>query len=105
MNYPAIRDVPFRERGDARHVEIRVFWAEGQEPKTFCGDNWCTGKCGLPALVISAEPCDGDGLFWKASGSQVACGPVMQSMRVQWDGEKVEVPDVHRARFQRLLWW
>jgi hypothetical protein len=102
--YPRIRD-QYRERSIPKHISVRVTWADGESPHEFCGDNWCKGECGLAALVILADPHDGQERFWKASGSQVAVGSVMQYFHVPWSGAKVEVPEQHRAHFRRLMWW
>lgn len=84
-----------------RHTALIVTMAEGVEPIRCCGDSWCTGKCGLPALCVPA----GDG--WpdcKAYGSQVACGMVVQPWRVTWTGNKVDVPEEQRSAL-RKKWW
>lgn len=87
--YPILGDVPYSESSSI-HCDIQVIWADGAPPVVFCGDNWCTGTCGLPALVIpGTEP-------RKASGSQVAMGQAFQSLRVKWKGPIVEVPVEHR---------
>lgn len=51
-----------------------------------CGHSWCTGGCGLPALVLNS-----DGRELRVYGAMVACGPVFQSWRVKWTGKKVPV--------------
>lgn len=104
--YPVVQDAPYDEsRPRFIHVDILVTWKEGDQPQRFCGDNWCTGNCGLPALIIPWPPCEGRERYAKVSGSQVACGPLMQAKRVEWMGEKIEVPEEHRADFNRRLWW
>lgn len=101
--YPRIKDAPF-EFGKT-HCEIDVTWAEGQESQRFCGDNWCTGTCGLPVLMIPWPSVQGRERWGKASGSQVACGSLMQCKRVEWTGSRVDVPNEHRADFEKRLWW
>lgn len=68
-----------------------------------CPDTWCSGKCGLPALVLKYREHE-----YKAHGSQVACGPVFQSFRVKaWTGEKIEA-DLSQCTAEGLLkrtWW
>lgn len=104
MSYPKIRDAPSSD--DARlHSEIDVTWREGDPPQRFCGDNWCTGACGLPALLITRTPVPGiPDLFSKASGSQVAHGRVMQAKRVAWRGARMEVPKEFREWFEERVW-
>ncbi len=51
-----------------------------------CGDSWCTGKCGLPALIL-----DNNGRELKVYGAMTAIGPVVQAWRVEWAGKKVHV--------------
>lgn len=99
--YPLVNGFPdgWEERD---HCAVAVTWHEGESPQVFCGDNDCTGPCGLPALIIPwpPSPTDSD-RYSKASGSQVACGPLMQSKRVQWTGDRVLVPEEHRADFEK----
>jgi hypothetical protein len=108
-HYPLVRDVPLGERkmvGHSNHCSIHVTWADGEVPQTFCGDNWCAGECGLPALVIPWPPTEtSPDRFSKASGSQVACGSLMQAKRVEWRGPRVEVPEAHRENFKKRMWW
>jgi hypothetical protein len=90
---------------DGIHSEVAVTWVEGGKEEIFCGDNWCTGGCGLPALIIPWPPTPHDAdRFSKASGSQVACGPLMQPKMVKWKGKRVLVPEEHRADFERRLY-
>ena len=51
-----------------------------------CGESWCNGRCGLPALTLRV----GDKVL-RAFGSMVAYGPVFQQFRVPWTGEQVAV--------------
>ncbi len=51
-----------------------------------CGDSWCDGTCGLPALVLKDN-----GQELRAFGSMVACGSVFQNFRHPWNGTKIEV--------------
>jgi hypothetical protein len=78
---------------------LEVRWSPSDAPQRFCGDSWCTGQCGLPALVM--PHIDGE---WKAYSAMTACGPVMQPWRVQWLGEKVEIPEEHREHLRRRMW-
>lgn len=48
-----------------------------------CGDSWCDGRCGLPALTVQ----DGEREL-RVFGCMVAFGPVLQSFRVPWVGVK-----------------
>ena len=67
-----------------------------------CGDSWCRGGCGLPALVVEYE-----GNQARAFGSQVACGPVLQGFRGRWDGERVHATlgETSLDDAFRLMWW
>lgn len=105
IRYPRIQDVRSIECADPLHSEIDVTWREEDPPQRFCGDNWCTGACNLPALVIPwpPSPYDSD-RFSKASGSQVACGSVMQGKRVNWTGARVEVPPEFRKFMEGRIW-
>lgn len=104
--YPRIGE-PSREARaaltiDGTHSEVAVTWEEGGKEEIFCGDNWCTGWCGLPALIIPwpHSPHDAD-RFSKASGNQVACGRLMQPTMVKWKGKRVLVPEEHREDFEK----
>jgi len=77
---------------------VLVQYDQGAEEQRFCGDTWCAGGCGLPALVIPGEP------EYKTHSAMVAFGPVMQPWRVNWIGEKVAVPEEHRADFMKRYW-
>jgi hypothetical protein len=91
----------------ATHPAIEITWKENESPQRFCGDNWCKGSCNLPALIIplpDVESLDLRDRYLKASGSQVACGAVMQSKRVDWGGERILVPEEYRSRFLEA-WW
>lgn len=61
----------------------------------YCGDSWCTGSCGLPALVV-------EGL--KVHSNMVACGRVLQSFRVEWVGEKIEAQTEDHEALKKA-WW
>jgi hypothetical protein len=49
-----------------------------------CGESWCDGRCGLPALVLQTST----GKELRAFGPMVACGPVFGRFRIPWTGEK-----------------
>lgn len=73
----------------------------------FCADSWCTGACGLPALVLKYEGSRTEKpTEFKAHGVMVACGPVWQPFRVQWKGEKVYMPERYNRDDTILdMWW
>lgn len=100
IRYPRFRDAPYDARVRPNHCEIDVTWKEEDSPQRFCGDNWCSGGCELPALVIPI----GAKNRVKASGSQVAMGPLFQPIRVEWGGRVVEVPEEYRAGVLER-WW
>jgi len=51
-----------------------------------CGESWCSGQCGLPALVMMRN-----GKELRAFGSMVAMGPVFQAFRLAWTGTKTPI--------------
>lgn len=83
------------------HPDLLVQFEADKEPVLCCGDSWCHGACDLPALVIPAE---GDRREMKAYSSMTACGPVMQSWRLEWKGSRLEVPPEHWADFLKRMW-
>jgi len=82
----------------SEHVMIEV-----STGRHICPSTWCSGTCGLPALVVHYK-----GYEYKAHGSQVACGPVFQSFRCkEWTGDKVEM-DMSNTNVEDVLkrmWW
>ncbi len=66
-----------------------------------CGESWCSGSCGLPALVLSYQERE-----FKAYGEMVACGPVFQPWRVTWAGAKIPVSlgDMPPAAAIKRMW-
>ena len=100
---------------------VEIALVEGQVPLRGCGEVWCDGSFGLPALVIPQEidlAADGErdsgrllhreilhrleavqhGTRAKrthdlrAVGNMVATGPLMQPFRHIWTGSRVETP-------------
>lgn len=67
----------------------------------YCGDRYCPGKCGLPALVI---PADGDGPEVVARGDAGAVCLVFEP-RSTWAGERVTVPEPECAKWRKVYWW
>jgi hypothetical protein len=67
-----------------------------------CGDSWCDGSCGLPALVLEYR-----GKELKAYGCMVAIGSVFQTWRVVWKGEKVPctLKDLSAEQAVKRFWW
>jgi hypothetical protein len=75
---------------------------------TYCGSSWCNGSCGIPALVVKYESEGLDTREARAMGSAVACGPVFQSFRTAWIGEKVYYEprdEEERTALFKLMWW
>lgn len=67
-----------------------------------CGQTWCDGSCGLPALVLQHE-----GVEYKARGEAVAVGRVFQPWPRSWAGSKVQATlgpaTIEQAL--RMMWW
>ncbi len=92
------------------HLTISMSVDQGKTygPQRWCGDSWCRGSCGFPALVHVTEIDHVHGpLVLKAHSAMVACGPVWQPFRVKWVGdceplppELQELPDL-----LKLMWW
>lgn len=103
--YPVVVDA-YTNKHQPLHCEIDVIWQDAESPQRFCGDNWCTGKCKLPALVIPLDAPENTDRDWftKASGSQVAHGRFMQVKRVEWNGERILVPEEFREDFLKRYW-
>lgn len=78
------------------HLCLGVTWRIPEAERLYCGDSWCTGGCGLPALVIGTE--------MKAYSNMTAMGPVMQSWRTKWEGPTEEVPKEHQSHFLQRYW-
>jgi len=96
---PTLRTV-YRD-GHGLHPDVLVQFQEDQEPIRCCGDSWCAGDCGLPALVI---PATDDKPEFKTYSVMTAHGPVMQRWRLEWMGPRVEIPVEHRADFLKRIW-
>jgi hypothetical protein len=86
----------FRTVSHSGHAAVVIVDGDG---KAFCGASWCGGECGLPALVTRYN-----GRELRAFGSHVACGPVFQSFRAFWTGEKVAA-DGDPASLVKMMWW
>jgi hypothetical protein len=72
----------------------------------YCGDSWCDGSCGLPALTITYEDPDTGTREAKAHGAMVACGPVWQSFRVKWEGHKQPFKTSEPIeQLLKMMWW
>lgn len=71
----------------------------------FCGESWCSGSCGLPALVLKVQH-NGREVELKTHSNMVAYGPVFQLFRVQWTGEKVFLgPEAGDPKTLTKLMW
>ncbi len=73
------------------HPTVTVDGVEG------CGHSWCTGDCGLPALVAV----DGQ----KVYGSMVAVGKVLQPFRVEWSGSIHALTTEQSHDLDKRWWW
>lgn len=97
VRYPRIRT-----DYEGRHLAVEVTYAEGESATIGCGESWCDGRCGLPAIVI---PAAGGCSELKMHSGMVAIGPVMAPFRVEWKGGRIEVPEAHREDFRKRMWW
>jgi hypothetical protein len=98
------------------HPEVEAAIFPGS---VFCGDGYCAGGCGLPALTLRLYYSEKDanaalsanaavderGYYHdlKAMGSQVASGPVWQRRR--WEGARVYLPDEYIIPHIAEMWW
>lgn len=99
---PVLRTV----QGERLHLKLSVQFEKDGPVHTCCGDSWCVGDCGLPALVLSYyDPDLKKGRELKAYSNMVACGRVMQGWRGAWKGERVQIPAEHHADFMKRMWW
>ena len=108
MGYPKVRTIPSDEV--RLHNIIVVEYAPGKVSEEYCGDHWCSGRCGLKSLVVPAvEPvvgqCDNERRELKCGGNQVACGAVAQRWRVKWQGEVDVVPEQYRKTMIKMMYW
>ena len=67
-----------------------------------CGDSWCDGRCGVPALVLLASD---DRPEMKVHSDMVAFGRVMQPFRVKWSGQKTVLPESLRSYLMQSYWF
>jgi hypothetical protein len=74
------------------------------DERRFCGQSWCDGRCGLPALVLLVEHQNHTHVL-KAHSSMVACGPVWQSFRVGWIGDNIPVQTDDPVDLSKMYWW
>lgn len=83
-------------RNVGTHITISIIDGDGSY---YCGNSWCGGACGYPALVTVRL----DGRELKAYSSQVAVGPVWQLFRSKWVGAKVFVQ--YLPELEKSMWW
>ena len=77
---------------DGLHNKVIVSYdGEWFEPQEYCGDSWCNGECGYPALVLKHH-IHNQNLELKTHSNMVAYGQAFQEFRVKWIGEKVYIP-------------
>ena len=77
-------------------VVVRLRGEEGS--RTVCGDPWCTGNCGYPALVSPDRQ-------QRLCGPEVAIGPVLQPWRVKvWTGETEVLTPKQYEELKEQLW-
>lgn len=60
-----------------------------------CGDSWCDGACGLPALAFGEL---------RAFGPMVALGSVFQQFRKPWKGAIVQATIPDGTDIEKMLW-
>jgi len=69
----------------------------------FCGESWCRGTCGHPALFLAYQ-----GRQLKAHSDMTACGPVWQDKDKLWEGERIAYepgPTEELAVLAKMMWW
>lgn len=100
-----------RTMTEVPHSAVRVSYnGENFEEQLFCGDSWCDGSCGLPALVLQ-HPGVGDygPAELKCFSDMVAVGRVWQAFRCKtgWTGAKVFVPESagNPIELAKMMWW
>ena len=81
------------------HQDVVTTDDTGAEAR-YCGDPHCTGKCGLPALVI---PADDRRPALKARGDAGAICNVFAVMG-KWDGPRIDLPEDDRAAWLKRIW-
>lgn len=91
---------------DQNHSTIALCWTSGSEPETYCGQSWCQGECGYPALVISG--CQGP--YGSRYDLRAYCfkdkvEQLMQSFRVPWTGIRRESPAEFQTDLMKRFWW
>ena len=99
VRYPRV----YSERHEVTDdLVLLVQYAPDQPPRRYCGESWCTGSCGLPALVLNHP--DDPRVEMKGYSRMVACGCMMQKWRVRWNGAKEQVPPEHVHDFLKRMW-
>lgn len=98
-----------KDMSDDNHRKIIIKYSnkEDYESTIYCGQTYCTGICGLPALTIRyCDDCE-NSLELKAHGNQVAVGPVFDGFRVKWLGEKKYIDNntENHNKLINLKWW
>ncbi len=95
--------------GPERHTTVTFTLDSGlTQSKRYCGESWCGGACGFPALVLVAFPDHPDGpVALKAHSAMVACGPVWQQCRVPWTGDNEPLPEgvQQLPDLTKMMWW
>jgi hypothetical protein len=98
--FPTIRHIP--SESSTGHNTLLAWWSPDDKQGPFCGETYCVGDCGLPALILPAtEQCEER----KARNSYGACCDVFDRRRVTWRGANVEVPEEHRKTCASMIWW
>lgn len=89
MSEYRVKDVTRWVTDEGRHTTVEVYRDDVLIARG-CGDNWHDGTCGLPAILADVGSIRAFGEpYKKVSGSQVACGAVLQDLRVHWVGERI----------------
>jgi hypothetical protein len=97
---PPVRPVSLRTSYDhAGPCSTVVVGLDTGEALRGCGNSWCDGRCGQPALTATL-----DGKELRVFGAMVAIGSVLQEFRLPWVGTKLSLPAAAAEHLRGRLW-